>query len=972
MGSAKPATPRRGKIVTFYSYKGGVGRSMALAAVAWILASNGKRVLVVDWDLEAPGLEYYFWPDFRDIGISGHPAQGRGVVELIEQYRDDVESRASMLLDGTPAAGDNQPRTLEGARRAVIEQDGESIAEDRTFLSGYTTETDTDDLFSGQGLIDFVPAGERDREYAKRLSKLDWNHLYRDLGGQTFFERLRGKMARAYDFILIDSRTGASDISGTCTKVMPDVVVVCFGLNNQGINSAAEVLEDIHRYPREIDTLPVPCRVDHEDEGAAERARVRYQDPGLFPAEFVNCHPDYVGAYWDKAEIPYSTSYAFHETPPIRDVDGDPLAAFEFIATNIAREPMWLQPTSEPDKWNSLVAGFAPPPVKLGYTHFVVSHARHDELWAQWIAWLLRNHNLSVRLQPVDQLEYEFLNERLVDAEGDPASRRDGGLLCVLTLLSSAYADAPYAESTWRWAWERRTRTSPARNTLLPVKIGEMRRIPSYLKEVRWTDLSELDRDQARRSLLSRLSDNLLAQAEAGISPEPVFPGDLPATDRIQDYWRRIEDSREKGDEDSGSRIYQHRRAARILERSNSLEMAAEHLDKAFGIASRRNDLLAIAAVGFESVYLMMRNPQQFQPYGAHAKAARRAESAVGAISDLVAADVAHITGRGWVTLSDSDVLRDQLEDVAAAMDNLAGDRPTNGRNMVAELAPADLNERDFLIAKACVSRLLKDYKGARRTLLHVRSRPDVDRRTAVRCDFEMGIGAFRQGKAAWDYARQRLEGVVASGAADAETTLFYARSTLGGIDQERGNHRRARQWFIEALDGLGSSEGPAGVHGASRGRTARRVLANVNLGYLAALMEGSSAEQEDSLGKAADYYREAVKIVKFEDAWPLVSLPLARAYREVCMYDAYASETDRLSTTDYYMYLLRAMWIYDVLGFYEDRKDVRSEMVGYEPSGQLMRNFLGGLKSDAKNIPDKELIDYAAAGIANAGVEPR
>ena len=41
-----------GQVITFYSYKGGTGRSMALANVAWILASNGKRVLVIDWDFE--------------------------------------------------------------------------------------------------------------------------------------------------------------------------------------------------------------------------------------------------------------------------------------------------------------------------------------------------------------------------------------------------------------------------------------------------------------------------------------------------------------------------------------------------------------------------------------------------------------------------------------------------------------------------------------------------------------------------------------------------------------------------------------------------------------------------------------------------------------------------------------------------------------------------------------------------------
>src|SRR5580692_8318770 len=53
-----------GKIVTFYSYKGGTGRSMALANVACLLArrlaKTSSRVLVMDWDLEAPGLHRFF------------------------------------------------------------------------------------------------------------------------------------------------------------------------------------------------------------------------------------------------------------------------------------------------------------------------------------------------------------------------------------------------------------------------------------------------------------------------------------------------------------------------------------------------------------------------------------------------------------------------------------------------------------------------------------------------------------------------------------------------------------------------------------------------------------------------------------------------------------------------------------------------------------------------------------------------
>lgn len=68
MTASRDSSGRDGRIVTFYSYKGGTGRTMALANTAWILAANGKRVLAVDWDLEAPactGSSTPSWPPPR-------------------------------------------------------------------------------------------------------------------------------------------------------------------------------------------------------------------------------------------------------------------------------------------------------------------------------------------------------------------------------------------------------------------------------------------------------------------------------------------------------------------------------------------------------------------------------------------------------------------------------------------------------------------------------------------------------------------------------------------------------------------------------------------------------------------------------------------------------------------------------------------------------------------------------------------
>jgi Mrp family chromosome partitioning ATPase len=71
-----------GKIITFYSYKGGTGRSMVLANVAWILASNGKKVLAVDWDLEAQGLHRYFYPFLLDKDLTA----SEGIIDFVSDY----------------------------------------------------------------------------------------------------------------------------------------------------------------------------------------------------------------------------------------------------------------------------------------------------------------------------------------------------------------------------------------------------------------------------------------------------------------------------------------------------------------------------------------------------------------------------------------------------------------------------------------------------------------------------------------------------------------------------------------------------------------------------------------------------------------------------------------------------------------------------------------------------------------------
>lgn len=84
---------------TLYSYKGGTGRSLLVANAARYLASLGKRVVAIDFDLEAPGLHYKMDVG-RSTGRTGETLPEHGVVDY--------------LL--AAAAGESSPQPLSRAR----------------------------------------------------------------------------------------------------------------------------------------------------------------------------------------------------------------------------------------------------------------------------------------------------------------------------------------------------------------------------------------------------------------------------------------------------------------------------------------------------------------------------------------------------------------------------------------------------------------------------------------------------------------------------------------------------------------------------------------------------------------------------------------------------------------------------------------------------------------------------------------
>src|SRR5262249_10505735 len=137
------------KIATFYSYKGGTGRSMALANVAWILASRGMKVLVVDWDLEAPGLHRYFRPFLPDKELTRLESQG--IIDIVTDFAERLAAHPN--TGGPPPADWYRPYADIGKwTQRLLWPSGEDA---QTDLGGY---------------IDFVPAGRQGSQYAKKVN----------------------------------------------------------------------------------------------------------------------------------------------------------------------------------------------------------------------------------------------------------------------------------------------------------------------------------------------------------------------------------------------------------------------------------------------------------------------------------------------------------------------------------------------------------------------------------------------------------------------------------------------------------------------------------------------------------------------------------------------------------------------------------------------------------------------------------
>ncbi|WP_085620705.1 tyrosine-protein kinase family protein [Thalassospira alkalitolerans] len=225
-------------VVTFYSFKGGVGRTQALVECGSHLSLAGKKVLVVDFDLEAPSLHHIF----------GSPACN-GIVEFISQF--------------------------VSTREVPIIQEFIQLCEIKNNISGE------------KSFISVMSAGCLSEDYGRRLEYINWRDLYQKHQGFMLVEDMRAQWRELkYDYVLVDSRTGHTDVGGICTRQLPDTLVAMAFPNYQNLDGLAGVVRDAQlehaRYERSAppDVKLVLSRIpDCDDEnGVLEKIEAKFSE----------------------------------------------------------------------------------------------------------------------------------------------------------------------------------------------------------------------------------------------------------------------------------------------------------------------------------------------------------------------------------------------------------------------------------------------------------------------------------------------------------------------------------------------------------------------------------------------------------------------------------------------------------------------------------------------------------------------
>lgn len=136
------------------------------------VALHGKRVLAIDWDLEAPGLHRYLSPFLDDPELS----ESDGILDFVIRLAESAALEEASSEDLTA-----------------------EYFEQRADILSYVKPLEFED-FPGEGCLHLIGAGRQDASYSRRLSLFNFVQFYERLNGRRYLEATKKWMRAEYDY----------------------------------------------------------------------------------------------------------------------------------------------------------------------------------------------------------------------------------------------------------------------------------------------------------------------------------------------------------------------------------------------------------------------------------------------------------------------------------------------------------------------------------------------------------------------------------------------------------------------------------------------------------------------------------------------------------------------------------------------------------------------------------------------------
>src|SRR5581483_8228077 len=465
-----------GTIVAFGSETAESGTSMAVANVAWILAANGKRVLIVDWNLSTQGVYRFFRPFLDEEAAS----TGTGIADVITEFRD-------------------ADRYEEGYFPHYSDVEAHAIAVDWRFPEG--------------GSLKLLAAGSQDaRAYA--AASVDSAGAFETGAGRRFVNWLRSVMQTSYDYVLIDGRILPSRAAASFPIAqLPDVFVDCFTLDPLDIERAAAVARSLAGpyAGRAGRILPLPMWVGDEESRSTVVGRELARD--AFARTPIRIGSSEAAEYWRTIGIPYRSTYSGREKlaafadPP--GESGTMLAAVERLTSWITRgEVTELPEIDEGERLRVLALFEGATPSRT--SNLVIAYVPRDRSWAEWIRALLAAVEVDATLR----------NVALPPWEAPPEPPEDPTVVVVSPSFVGSRRALEFARSV------RAQDPGDGSPQPLPVVVAGTR-LGEQLFDRAELDVSGMDRRRAAQALLGAL-DLSIEAADRRALESLRFPDSVP------------------------------------------------------------------------------------------------------------------------------------------------------------------------------------------------------------------------------------------------------------------------------------------------------------------------------------------------------------------------------------------------------------------------------------------------------------